>query len=402
MAALAIDAALNALLSGLTALEAETVAAAASYQRFAAGPLLSPSDYPFENNSAMDGFALDQASCPGPWRLCGEAAAGSPFVGGLQRGEAVRIFTGAVVPDGADSVLIQENAKRQGDQLFAEQPVALGAHIRAAGSDLSAGDQIVAAGRRLAPGDIAAITSLGITELQVHKRPRVTILATGDELISAGRTRQRGQVYESNGAMLAAACTGAGAEVVKSARLADDRAIATSDLVLLSGGVSVGDHDHVGAVLAEICGGLHFAKVRMKPGKPVASGRVDGTTLLGLPGNPASSAVAFALFARPLLGLLGGNPRPHRQLHMLPVTDPLPKAGWRSEFWRAGRRDGMVHPNARQGSGDLSSLLAADLLIMRPAKAPASPAGALHPCLRLGSDDPGSELGPEAQWLLLR
>jgi molybdopterin molybdotransferase len=411
MAALAIDAALDALLGGLRALDAEALPLTACHRRIAARPLCSPADFPFEDNSAMDGYALDQSSCPGPWRLLGEAAAGRPFPGRLQRGEAVRIFTGAVVPEGADSILIQENGRRHGDAVFAEQPVQLGRHIRAAGSDLTAGDVIVAAGRRLGPGDIAAIASLGISEVWVHKRPVVTIFATGDELIGAAGERRRGEVFESNTAMLAAACAGIGAEVARTDRLGDDHAAIKaaisaaaldSDLVLLSGGVSVGDHDHVGAVLAELCGGLAFAKVQMKPGKPVASGRIGATTLLGLPGNPASSAVAFELFARPLLAVLGGDPRPHRQLHLLPVANALPAAGWRSEFWRANFTDGIVRAKARQGSGDLTSLLAVDLLIMRPAEAPASEAGALHPCLRLSGDDPGCADGPEAQWAKLR
>jgi molybdopterin molybdotransferase len=403
MALMPIDDALALLLHDLSPLAAEKADLVPSSGRVLAQAVVSPRHFPFEDNSAMDGYAL--AASEGPWRLVGESAAGHPFEGRVAEGEAVRISTGAVVPQGADSVLIQENAERHGSGLSAMQTPRAGQHIRHAGSDLNCGDALLDAGHILQASDLAALAGLGITHVPLRRQPKVIIFATGDELVAPGEPRQRGQIYESNARYLSAAVSEAGAELLSASTLPDDRsvidaalkdAIERADLLLLSGGVSVGDHDHVGAALAELCGGLTFYKVRMKPGKPVAAARKSGCVLLGLPGNPASTLVAFEIFGRAVLKRLGGAGRVHRRLDEAVVLTSLPAAGSRGELLRASLTPAGLRPCSRQGSGDLSSLLAVDALIYRPPGSTPITAGDRVPYLALFG--PGSDHPLEAQW----
>ncbi len=403
MALMPIDEALQRLLEGLDARGSEPVALASAQGRVLAEGPRAAEAFPFEANSAMDGYALRAG--PGPWRVIGESAAGHPFAGEVGAGEAVRIFTGAVVPKGANTVLIQEHAERQGEHLATQNPPEQGRHIRAAGSDLCADQELLAAGDRLDAPALSALAGLGLTQVRCNRRPKLMLFATGDELQEPGTKRAPGQIFESNGLYLRLASQLAGADVLEVAQLPDQRAaiddalshaVEAADLVLLSGGVSVGDHDLVGRAINELAGGLTFYKVRMKPGKPVAAARRAHCTLLGLPGNPASTLVSFELFARPAIMRLSGSTTPHRRLSFAPCALPLRAGGNRCEFLRARLDDTGLMPHPRQGSGDLSSLLGVDALIMRPIDAPATQAGQTLPYLALHG--PGSGLAPEAQW----
>jgi molybdopterin molybdotransferase len=403
MALMPIDQALDRLLDGLQPLASERIDLESACARVMAQPVTAPCAYPFEDNSAMDGYALEAG--PGPWRVVGESAAGHPFDGNVLAGQAVRIFTGAVVPAGTDTILIQEEAQQTGDQLVALSTPTKGRHIRRSGSDLQTGQRLLAQGQTLDAAALSALAGLGLTQVDCRRQPRLVIFATGDELQRPGTTRRHGQIYESNGAYLHLAARLAGAEVLRVAQLPDRRAaidtalqqaIEDADLVLLSGGVSVGDHDLVGVALKELAGDLTFYKVAMKPGKPVAAARLQHCTLLGLPGNPASTLVSFEIFARPVIRTLAGSSTPHRRLATAPCQTTLSAGGSRSEFLRARLGDHGLLPHNRQGSGDLSSLLGVDALVMRPSQAPPSLVGDQLPYLALSG--PGSSLAPEAQW----
>ena len=403
MGLMPIDQALNRLLEKVLKLEAEWVPTQHALNRVLAQTLFAPKAYPFEDNSAMDGYALQAGA--GPWTIIGESAAGARFDGIVQANQAVRIFTGGVVPEGADSILIQEDGCVNDKQLITTVTIRMGQHIRHSGSDLNPGQQLIAAGEVLRSSDLSALAGLGIEQIKCTRKPRITIFSTGDELIPLGQPRQTGQIYDSNALHLTHAAEAAGAQVIHCAHLTDDRQmidralnnqIIDSDLILLSGGVSVGDHDHVSAALSAIGGKLTFYKVAMKPGKPVAAAGVNNCTLLGLPGNPASTMVSFELFARPVIRRLLGANQIHRSLYKAPCLKPLPAGGKRHEFLRAKQTTEGLIPNDRQGSGDLSSLLQVDALVFRPALAPPCVAGQTQAYLRLTGPDCGH--GPEAQW----
>jgi len=398
-----IDEALRRLLAQATTTGVETLRTEEALGRVLARDVISPTAYPFEDNSAMDGYAVLAGT--GPWDVVGESAAGAPFEGSINADQAVRIFTGGVVPKGANTILIQENCERDGALVKTGQPPQAGRHIRRLGSDLEAGAQVMVQGSSLRGSDLSALAGLGLGQVTCHRRPRVAIFSTGDEVIPLGSKRQKGQVYDSNALFLRHAVQQSGADIIHVDHLADDRAqvdqalrqvIDHADLVLLSGGVSVGDHDHIGSALSALCGGLNFYKVCMKPGKPVAAAKAGGCTLLGLPGNPASTMVSFELFARPMIKALSGSATPHRTLRLARGLERLKAAGTRVEFLRAELCVEGVTPKARQGSGDLSSLLTVDALIYRPANAAETSAGDLQPYLALEGPDCGT--APEAQW----
>ena len=403
MGLLPIDQALLQLLDPVTAVSDEWVPTFHTLGRTLSEPIEAPEAFPFDHNSAMDGYALKAGS--GPWTIVGESAAGSPYGVSLDSNEAVRIFTGGVVPQGADSIVIQEDALIEGRLLTSATPVRLGQHIRHRGSDLAKGEVLLTRGATVKLPDLGTLAGLGIERLKCTRQPRVSIYSTGDELIPLGHTRKAGQVYDSNALQLRHAVEAAGAQVVHCSHLTDDRQLiddtlkrreVDSDLIILSGGVSVGDHDHVAKALRAVAGELRFYKVAMKPGKPVAATQINECIVLGLPGNPASALVSFEVFARPVIKTLLGANRVHRSLNVAPCPVALPAGGKRHEFLRARLGANQVTPNTRQGSGDLSSLLQADALIFRPARAPASNAGQNQAYLSLSGCD--HDYPPEAQW----
>ncbi|MEZ4471854.1 MAG: molybdopterin molybdotransferase MoeA [bacterium] len=359
---------------------------------------------PAFDDSAMDGYAVRAAECTPGRRLpvVGEVAAGAAGDAPVEPGTAVRIFTGAPVPPGADAILIQEDTRRHADAIEVLSAVAPGANIRRAGTDVEPGQRLLEPGRILTPGDVALLGALGRTRVDVYRAPVVAILSSGDELVEPdGPPPARGQVTNSNGIALAAAVRALGAEprllpvvrddadAVRAALLAASRA----DAVLTVGGMSVGDHDHLGRQLSALCGAdLALWRVAIRPGKPLGFGRLKDTWLFGLPGNPVSALVTFEVFVRPALLRLLGHDRVLRRLRRATLAHPLPAGGQREEYRRAALswRQGRLEVDARrtQSSGALSSLAGADALLVLRAGARAQEAGETVDVLVLGPDSP--------------
>ena len=327
------------------------------------------------DNSAMDGYAVRAADCtvlgvslPVSQRIAA-GQVGQP----LRPGTAARIFTGAPIPAGADAVVMQEDACSTGEAVSIQRIPALGQHIRRAGEDLRAQDEVLAPGTRLSAADIGLAAAAGATELNLVRRLKVALFSTGDELAEPGQPLAPGQIYNSNRAALKALLAGLPVDAVDLGVVADTReatldtlrqAAATADVILSTGGVSVGEEDHVKAAV-ESLGRLDLWKVAMKPGKPLAYGRIDAADFLGLPGNPVSSFATFCLFARPfLLKRMGASQVLYRAYPVRAAHD-WPQNGGRREFLRGrlvtgadGRGEVRFYPN--QGSGVLSSVSWAD------------------------------------------
>jgi molybdopterin molybdotransferase len=388
---LPFQAALDQLLAGAEPLPAETVPLDQGAGRVLAEPLVARLTQPPFAAAAMDGYAIRWADLHGKWRVVGESAAGHSWNGSIGAGEAVRIFTGAPLPDGADVIVVQEEVVRDGEtaRLRGEGPPRIGAHIRPMGQDFAAGDCLLAGGTRLAPAQLGLAAAAGHGELAVVRRPRVTLIATGDELVPPGMMPGPGQITSSNPAMLSALLTSAGAEATDPGLIPDNRAAlaaalqaADADLILTIGGASVGDHDLVVPVLRDLGAALDFWKIALRPGKPLLAGRLAGTRVLGLPGNPVSAFVTALLFAVPLVSRLAG--RAHDlPLETLPLASPLPANGVRRDHLRARRTPAGAEAFVRQDSALLSLLAQAELLIIREAHAPAAAAGDEVTCIAL-------------------
>lgn len=343
--------------------------------------------------SAMDGYALRFADLPGPLRLVGESAAGRAFAGRLAAGEAVRIFTGAPLPDGADTVAVQEDAVAAGGSVHfpGEGPRAAGAHVRLRGQQFGPGDRVARAGDLLTPARLGLLASAGHGRVPVHRHARVALLSTGDELVAPGVAPGPGQVVGGNAVMLAALLRQAGADVADLGIVADTRAALLdairraqgADLLVTVGGASVGDHDLVRPVLEEAGAALGFWRVAMQPGKPLMAGRLGAGLVVGLPGNPVSAFVCARLFLVPLLRRMGGAPEPRDASATAPLGEAVPANGTRMQFLRATLREGCAVPAARQDSSLLTVLAEADLLVIRPPHAGPLPAGASVPVLFL-------------------
>ncbi len=359
-------------------LAVESVPIADAGGRVSAEDVRARVDLPPFASSAMDGFAVRAADLPGTLRIVGESAAGTPFGGPLEAGGAVAISTGAVVPEGADSVVPIENVSKQDNTVDIDGSSEPGAHVRLRGGDVATGEVVVPAGVTLTPARLAAAAASGVAELPCARRPRVTVLATGSELVDPGGSLQPGQIYETNSLMLSTALTAAGAEVVTQRPVADDeealrqtleRGLAT-DVLVTSGGVSVGEHDLVRAVELELGVEEVFWRVAMKPGKPVSFGVRGETLVFGLPGNPVSALVGCELFVKPALRALQGlaDPLPRFEPGRLAVG--LRRNEERDEFVRARSRvDGEVlvlEPVTGQESHMIVRSGAADALVHIP------------------------------------
>ncbi len=352
--------------------------------RWAAADIAARRTQPVADLSAMDGYAIRFADLPGPWRVIGESAAGRPFAGTVATGEAVRIFTGAALPDGADTVLVQEEAAREGERLMlgGEGPAHRGRNVRARGLDFHDGDRLIAAGERLTPARIAVAATGGQGRLPVRRAVRVALAATGDELVPAGGPISGAQLPESNGVMLAAMLADLPVEIVDLGILPDRLDVLTeafrsveADLLVTTGGASVGDHDLVRPALLAAGGEIDFWRIALRPGKPMMAGRLGTALVLGLPGNPVSAFVTATLFVRPLIAHLAGAADP------LPVTthallgEDLPANGGRTDYLRARLEDGRAYASTIQDSSMLLTLARSTCLILRPAHAPAARAG---------------------------
>ena len=392
-ALLDVDAALARLLDGVAPLAAETVPIHAARGRVLAADIAAARTQPPFAAAAMDGYAIRWADMPGPWRIVGEAAAGKGWAGTLAAGEAARIFTGAPVPAGADTVVVQEDVNRDDDiaALSGDGPPRLGAHIRAAGQDFATGDRLARAGELLTPSRIGLVASGGHGGVAVIRRPRVTLIATGDELVPPGTEPGPDQIISSNSVMLRALFESVGAivddpgiipdrrEALAAALLASD-----ADLVVTIGGASVGDHDLVVPVLRDLGADIDFWKIAMRPGKPMLAGMLNGTRVIGLPGNPVSAFVCALLFVLPWLGRRGGRTEVLPMLR-LPLAAPLAANGARRDHLRGQVINGAAQAFAAQDSALLGRLAAASILIVRHPGAPPAAAGEMVDCIALDS-----------------
>ncbi len=306
---LPIDEALALVAAQVSPLEAEPVALDDAYGRFLSEGMQAEIDLPPFANSAMDGFAVRAGDTPGRLSIVGESAAGSPFRGSLQPGQAIAISTGAVMPADADAVVPVEDVTVNAGRLQVPVAVPSGAYVRDTGSDVRRGEPLLAAGTRIGPAQIGAAAAVGLRALPCHRRPRVAILTTGSELRPPGESLGEGEIFDANGPMLRAALRTTGAAVVQipaAADTADAHRVALGqalehDVVITSGGVSVGDHDLVRQVGHELGVRELFWRVALRPGKPLSFGVRDRTLVFGLPGNPVSTLVCFELFVRPAL-----------------------------------------------------------------------------------------------------
>jgi molybdopterin molybdotransferase len=365
-------------------LAAEEMALEAAAGRYLADPLVARRTQPAADLSAMDGYAMRADDIAGPWTVIGESAAGHPFEGKLASGQAIRISTGALMPKDAGAVLLQENASREGDRLLlnGEGEPSPG-HIRRAGFDFRTGDALLAAGTRLGPARLALAISGGHGSARVHALPALAVLDNGDELASDPTDCAPHRIPASNGAMLAAMATpyvGALARLGPvpdrlEAMAAALEAAGEADVIVTSGGASVGDHDLVRPAIEAWGAELDFWRVAIKPGKPLLVARKGKQIVLGLPGNPVSSFVTAQLFLLPLLRKLAGAANPLPRAIAAPLDGSLPQGGPRLEFLRARWHDGRLRPIAEQDSSALRSLAVADALIERPIGAPAASDG---------------------------
>jgi molybdopterin molybdotransferase len=356
-------------------LPAEDVAVHEALGRVLAEDVAAEHDVPAFANSAMDGFAVRSGPAGRTLAIVGESRAGAPAAVVVGDGEAVRISTGAALPDGADAVLQIERATVDGVRVTLDDDVDPGRNVRPAGDDLRAGATILAAGTRLGAAEIGLAVACGRATVACARAPRVVVLATGDELVAPGSRLGPGQLHETNGLTLAALATQAGAHVVRSevvpdteaaTRAAIARALDEVDVLVLSGGVSVGPHDHVKPALEALGVDEVFWRVALRPGRPTWFGTRGRTLVFGLPGNPVSAMVTFLLFARPALAALQGAPHePERLVARLAVA--IPRHPDRDECVRVTLREGVATPTGPQGSHQLRSMLGADGLAIVPA-----------------------------------
>ena len=361
--------------------ENERVALSDAADRILGQDVISSIAVPGWDNSAMDGYAVNTADldASGETRLpISQYIPAGTAPEPLKSGTAARIFTGAPIPQNADAVVMQENCSVAGNEVSIQQNPPPGNNIRPAGEDIRQGESILPAGRRLRPQDIGLAASVGVAAVEVRKPLRVALLTTGDELVAPGSSLGPGQIYDSNGPLLHALLQRMGCCVMNPGRVADTRKATTqalaraandADLIVTSGGVSVGEEDHVKAAIQEL-GSLDLWKIAVKPGKPLAFGRVNGTALVGLPGNPVSLFVTFLLFAAPVIRRKQGREWTFPEAVPTKAGFARPRPGGREEYLRVRMHDGRLEPFPKQGSGVLSSAAWADGLARIPANTP--------------------------------
>jgi molybdopterin molybdotransferase len=383
------------VLERIERLPAEVVAVAAAAGRVLAEDARARIDLPPFPSSAMDGYALRSADSPGRLPVVARIAAGLPAERALEAGEAMEISTGGVVPDGADSVVPVEYVVHGDNEIEIAEAVVAGANLRPRGGDVRAGDLVCPAGTRLAAAQLGALAAAGLAELQCARHPRVALLATGTELRAPGEPLAPGEIYESNGLMLAAALAAEGAEVERLPPVEDDESAhraalergLEADLLVTSGGVSVGPHDLVRSIETELGVEEVFWGVAVKPGKPVAFGVRGRTLVFGLPGNPVSSLVGLELLVRPALRALQGLADPLPRFEAGVLVSSVRRTPGRDELARARSRleDGRVllEPLTGQESHMIGRAAAADTLVFVPRGEGELPAGESVRYLRL-------------------
>jgi molybdopterin molybdotransferase len=400
MALLSVEEALQRILDGVTPTASESIAIEQAHGRVLAQPLQALVTQPPFNSSAMDGYAVraaDVTRLPSTLTVIGEAAAGHPFLGTVSESQAVRIFTGAPVPEGADAIVIQENTERDGASVVVREGSVEMEHIRTKGFDFRKGATLLAAGRRLGPREVSLAASMGHGQVTVRRRPKVAILSTGDELVPPGSRLGPGQITASNHLGIAALAEAAGAAPQQLGIARDTHAdldahfarAQDADIIVTSGGASVGDHDLVAPVLQARGMTLAFWKIAMRPGKPLMFGRLGHSRILGLPGNPVSSLICARLFMLPLISALLGRAAQDDTPVQARLSVPLEANGPRQHYMRAISKPGpdghlLVAPVRSQDSSLLAPLAEADCLLIRLPRAPAAPAGSLVSILPLG------------------
>jgi molybdopterin molybdotransferase len=386
---LSVDEAAARIAATFTPLKVETVPIAKAAARVLAEDAIAAMDQPPAPVSAMDGYAVhsdDVREVPSRLTLIGEAPAGRPFPGRLCHGHAVRIFTGGVVPEGADSVVIQEDTAREGDVVVLRAAPRIGENVRAQGLDFRAGEVVLTKGHRLSARDTALLAAADFADVRVVRKPRVALVMTGDELSRPGEARQAGGIVASSTYALTAMIEAWGGEAFDLGIL-PDRIEAFAglpamtrdfDLIVTQGGASVGDHDLIQRALAPFGFALDFWKIAMRPGKPLIFGHLNGTPLLGLPGNPVSAMVCAILFVRPALAAMLGTPYAPEILHAK-LASPLKANGARQDYIRTriSLENGgwIATPFAVQDSSMQRIFAEADGLIVRRIGAPATDAG---------------------------
>ena len=397
---LSVEQALERILGAMAPLPAEQISVADGLGRVLAQDIVARRTQPPAAMSAMDGYAVrarDVAEVPAKLKIVGQAPAGGAWQGTLGEGEAVRIFTGGPVPDGADTVIMQENTEAGDGTVTVLTGAPKGRFVRPAGLDFSEGDVLLSAGRLLTARDVALAAAMNTPWIMVRRRPRVAILVTGDEVVMPGDPMTPNQIISSNSLGMAAMVAVFGGEPCMLGIAPDDREALASmaagakgaDLLLTSGGASVGDHDLVQSVLGEIGFELGFWKIAMRPGKPLIFGHVGDTPVLGLPGNPVSALVCSMLFLRPALArMLGMDAKDGGHGQTARLAEPLPTNDERQDYLRGAlgtdeNGELLVTPFTRQDSSMLNMLAKADCLVVRPPHAPALAAGDRVPVIPL-------------------
>ncbi|MFD0859097.1 molybdopterin-binding protein [Roseovarius aquimarinus] len=374
-----VDDALAALERGLhPVVQSGRCPVAAAAGRVLALPVTARRASPPHANSAVDGYGFAHASLPPGDPVMplaeGRAAAGAPYPGALPAGQAVRILTGAILPEGVDTVILEEDTRQGAGHIAFRAGIKPGANTRRAGEDMQEGAEVLPAGRVLTPADLALLASVGIGEVTVFDCLRVAVISTGDELIEAGGEARPGQIFDANRPMLLAQIARWGMEAIDMGRIPDDRAAlraalddaaGRADVILTSGGASAGDEDHVSALLRE-AGAMREWRIALKPGRPLALGLWRGAPVFGLPGNPVAALVCTLVFARPALGLLAGAGWSAPQGFDMPAGFTKSKKPGRREYLRARIRDGRAEVFPSEGSGRVSSLSWAEGLVELP------------------------------------
>lgn len=399
---LPVDDAIARIGSAISPLPAEAVPVAEAGGRVLAEPLIARRTHPPFDGSAMDGYAVrlaDTSAIPATLTVVGESAAGGSYDQSLREGEAVRIFTGAPLPDGADTIVIQEDTERDGDTVLIKEAPKPGQHIRRAGIDFKEGDIFFGEGRKLSASDVALAAAMNIPTLSVVQKPRVAFFATGNELVLPGEVPGPNQIVSSNSPGLSALITELGGIPLDLGIARDNEASIRdcaergreADILMTVGGASVGDHDLVQPVLTSMGLSVDFWRIAMRPGKPLMFGDFNGTPFLGLPGNPVSALVCGHLFLRAAIAARQGQKPAHPTLTPVTLAESVRENDKRQDYLRATLevKNGcwIATPLNRQDSSMLSALSRSHCLLVRPPHAPAAKPGDMCPAVLLRSPD---------------